>query len=85
MKTWFIYIIYCTDDTLYTGITTDVERRYIQHELQKGAKYFRGRKPKKIVYQESVPDRSAASKREIEIKKLSRASKFLLISSQNNL
>lgn len=85
MKTWFVYIIYCTDDTLYTGITTDVERRYIQHGLQQGAKYFRGRKPKKLVYQESVVDRSAASKREIEIKKLSRASKFLLISSQNNL
>jgi len=84
MKTWFVYIIYCSDDTLYTGITTDVERRYAQHALQQGAKYFRGRKPKKLVYQESGHDRSSASKREIEIKKLSRENKFLLISSSHN-
>jgi len=84
MKTWFVYIIYCSDETLYTGITTDVERRYAQHALQQGAKYFRGRKPKKLVYQESGHDRSSASKREMEIKKLSRKNKFLLISSSEN-
>jgi len=61
-----------------------VERRYAQHALQQGAKYFRGRKPKKLVYQESGHDRSSASKREIEIKKLSRENKFLLISSSHN-
>jgi len=84
LKNWFVYMIHCTDGSLYTGITTDVDRRYVEHELQKGAKYFRGRKPKQLVYQESVHDRSAASKREIQIKKLSRANKFQLIASQEN-
>lgn len=84
MKTWFVYIIHCTDDTLYTGITTDIERRYTQHALQQGAKYFRARKPKKLVYLESGHNRSTASKQEMEIKKLSRASKFQLIASQQN-
>ncbi len=82
MKTWFVYIIHCTDNSLYTGITTDVERRYKQHSLQLGAKYFRGRQPKKLVYQESGHNRSTASKREIEIKKLSRANKLQLIAKQ---
>jgi len=82
MKTWFVYIIHCTDDTLYTGITTDLERRYAQHASQQGAKYFRGRKPKTLLYQESGHDRSTASKREIEIKKMSRKNKFHLIESQ---
>jgi len=77
-------MIYCTDGSLYTGIATDVERRYIQHVEQKGAKYFRGRKPRELVYQESGHDRSSATKREMKIKKLSRADKFLLISSMDN-
>jgi len=82
VNSWFVYIIHCTDDTLYTGITTDIERRYTQHSSQQGAKYFRGRKPQKLVYQESGHNRSTASKREIEIKGLSRAEKFQLIGSQ---
>ncbi len=82
MKTWFVYIIHCTDDSLYTGITTDIERRYKQHGLQRGAKYFRGRQPKKLVYQENGHNRSSASKREIAIKKLSRANKLQLIATQ---
>ena len=77
-------MIHCTDGSLYTGISTDVERRYIEHADQKGAKYFRGRKPRELVYQESGHDRSTASKRESDIKKLSRADKFLLISSMDN-
>ncbi len=84
MKNWFVYIIHCTDDTLYTGITTDIERRYAQHALQQGAKYFRGRKPRKLVYLEGGHDRSTATKREIEIKKLSRENKFQLIASEEN-
>jgi putative endonuclease len=84
VKNWFVYIIHCSDETLYTGITTDIERRYNQHATQQGAKYFRGRKPRKLVYQESGHDRSTASKREIEIKGLSRADKFQLIASQRN-
>jgi len=82
MRTWFVYIIHCSDDSLYTGITTDLERRYKQHSQQQGAKYFRGRQPKELVYQESGHNRSTASKREIEIKKLSRANKLQLIASK---
>ena len=81
-ENWFVYIIHCSDDTLYTGISTDIERRYAQHASNQGAKYFRGRKPKKLVYQESGYNRSAATKRELEIKKLSRADKFQLIAAQ---
>jgi putative endonuclease len=69
---------------LYTGITTDLEKRYQQHIAQKGAKYFRGRQPKKLVYQESGHNRSSASKREIEIKKLLRSDKIQLILSKEN-
>lgn len=81
---WFVYIIHCTDGVLYTGITTDVQRRYKQHASLQGAKFFRGRKPQKLVYQESGHDRSSASKREIEIKKLTRMGKIQLILSINN-
>ncbi len=84
MNNWSVYIIHCSDDSLYTGISTDVEKRYQQHALLQGAKYFRGRKPKKLVYQENDHDRSSASKREIEIKKLKRSDKVLLILSAEN-
>ena len=85
MNNWSVYIIHCTDDSLYTGISTDVEKRYTQHTLQQqGAKYFRGRKPKQLVYMESGHDRSSATKREMEIKKLNRADKIQLISSLAN-
>ncbi|MCK5189981.1 MAG: GIY-YIG nuclease family protein [Methylococcales bacterium] len=78
-------MIHCTDDSLYTGISTDVEKRYTQHALQQqGAKYFRGRKPKQLVYMESGHDRSSATKREMEIKKLIRADKIQLILSFAN-
>ncbi len=79
MKNWFVYIIHCTDDSLYTGITTDIEKRYKQHATQKGAKYFRGRKPRQLVYIEGEHDRSSATKREIEIKKLTKKEKLKLI------
>ena len=84
MKNWSVYIIQCTDDSLYTGITIDVEKRYQQHLLQQGAKYFRARKPKKLVYLELEHDRPSASKREFAIKQLSRIDKFSLISSEQN-
>jgi putative endonuclease len=82
---WFVYMIYCSDTTLYTGITKDINRRYAQHATQKGAKYFRSREPSALVYQERGHDRSSASKREIEIKKLSRKHKIQLVLSENNL
>jgi putative endonuclease len=84
LKNWSVYIIQCSDESLYTGITTDVGKRYQQHALQQGAKYFRARKPKKLVYIEIEHDRSSASKREYEIKQLSRADKMILIDSNHN-
>ncbi len=82
MSDWFVYILRCADDSLYTGITTDVERRIKEHngEIAKaGAKCTRARRPVTLVYQESAADRSAASKREMAIKSLTRQQKLALI------
>ena len=78
-KTWYLYILRCGDGTLYTGITTDVEKRLAAHRAGKGAKYTRGRSPLELVYREELPDHSAALKREHEIKRLTRAEKEELI------
>jgi putative endonuclease len=78
---WQIYIILCSDNSLYTGITTDIERRLRQHESGRGAKYFRGRQPTELVYLENGHSRSSASKREAEIKRMTRTDKCLLVSS----
>ena len=75
---WIVYILLCSDNSLYTGITTDVERRVEQHAVGRGAKYFRGRKPKKLLYIEVGYNRGEATKREAEIKKMSRAEKLRL-------
>lgn len=77
-------MILCSDASLYTGITNDVERRWQQHASQRGAKYFRGRRPLELVYLESGHTRSSASKQEASIKKLQRADKQRLISSAKN-
>ena len=79
MMNWCVYMILCSDDSLYTGITTDLERRFKQHEEGRGAKYFRGRSPKQVVYLEQGLGRSSATRREIQIKALSRAEKLNLI------
>ena len=74
----YIYILRCADDTLYCGYTTDVARRVQEHNgevKQVGARYTRGRRPVHLVHQESFATRSAAQKREAEIKKLSRVHK----------
>lgn len=77
---YFIYIVECSDKTLYTGITVDIEKRIEEHNnSDKGAKYTRARRPVTLRYQESQADRSSATKREIEIKKLSRVKKMELI------
>ncbi len=76
---WYVYIILCSDDSLYTGITIDPERRFRQHAQGEGAKYFRARKPLRIVYLESGHTRSSAGRREAEIKSASRADKLQLI------
>ncbi len=83
---WQVYIIRATDNTLYTGITTDMDRRWQEHnDGRAGAKFFRGRKPERLVYQESAPDRSVATKREAAIKKLSRQRKLALIADYSEL
>jgi len=82
---WQVYIVLCTDDSLYTGISTDVERRLRQHDGQRrGARYFRGRRPERLVYLESGHTRSSASRREAAIKKLNRIQKYRLIASAMN-
>ncbi|MCD6526346.1 MAG: GIY-YIG nuclease family protein [Desulfuromonas sp.] len=81
---WQVYIIHCSDDSLYTGITTDVERRLAQHAVGTGAKYFRGRAPRRVVYLERGHDRSSASRREAQIKKLRPVDKRTLIVSPDN-
>ena len=79
-KDWWVYIVRCSDTSLYTGITTNLERRISEHnDSKKGAKYTRNRRPVDLVYSEALTDRSAASKREYEIKKLSRVDKLKLI------
>ena len=76
---WTVYIIRCSDGSLYTGITTDLERRVREHAgAGRGARYFNGRSPKEVVYRETGHDRSSASRREAVIKKLSREEKFRL-------
>jgi putative endonuclease len=77
---YFIYILECNDGTLYTGITTDVERRVDEHNnSDKGAKYTKLRRPVRLVYEEASENRSSASKREYAIKKLTRNEKLELI------
>lgn len=76
---WYIYIILCSDNSLYTGITTDPERRFREHADGSGAKYFRGRKPLRIVYLEGDHTRSSAGKRELQIKKMSHSDKTALV------
>ena len=84
-KTWYVYILRCRDDTLYTGITDDVERRLAAHNSGKGAKYTRSRRPVEVVYTEVCEDHSAALKREIAIKKLRREEKLHLLQQKKNL
>jgi putative endonuclease len=81
---WQVYIILCSDTTLYTGITNNLDRRLSRHSDQQGARYFRGRRPLRVVYLESGHTRSSASKREARIKKLSRRDKWRLIASGHN-
>ena len=76
---WYLYILRCKDNSLYTGITTDVEKRLEAHRTGKGAKYTRGRGPLELVYREECGDHSEALKREAEIKALPREEKLKLI------
>ena len=78
---WFVYILRCGDGTLYTGVTDDVQRRLAAHRAGKGAKYTRSRGPLELVYTQEQPDKSAALRREVQIKKLTRPQKEQLIRS----
>lgn len=79
---WYVYILRCADGTLYTGMTDDVEKRLKAHRAGKGAKYTRGRGPLELIYTEQLPDKSSALKREIAIKKLTRAQKLMLLNAE---
>ena len=79
MKQWYVYILRCCDDTLYTGSTDDVTRRVQVHNSGKGAKYTRCRTPVEVVYSEECESYSAALKREYAIKQLTRSQKLQLI------
>lgn len=79
-QSWFVYMLKCADTTLYTGVTTDVDRRLMEHNGKvAGAKYTRVRQPVELVYTELCTSRSAAQKREAEIKKLPRLDKLQLL------
>ncbi|MEI7849412.1 MAG: GIY-YIG nuclease family protein [Chloroflexota bacterium] len=79
---FFCYILKCSDGTFYTGWTTDPLRREKQHNAGTGSRYTRMRRPVKMMYVEEQPDRTSAMKREIAIKKMSRAAKSKLIGSR---
>jgi len=77
---WFVYMVRCSDGTLYTGITNDLEKRIRAHNSGKdGARYTRSRRPVKLVYSEEVESKSAASRLEYKIKKLPRLKKVQLV------
>ena len=80
-KTWLVYLLECTNNTLYCGVTNNIKKRLRQHngEIVGGARYTRANNPCELVYQENAKDRSSAQKRECEIKALSRNEKLLLI------
>ena len=78
---YLVYILRCGDGTLYTGCTNDLPRRLQAHQSGRGAKYTRSRLPVELVYQEAVPDRSAALRREAAIKRLDRRQKLALIAA----
>ncbi|MCV6606698.1 MAG: GIY-YIG nuclease family protein [Campylobacterales bacterium] len=83
-KPYFVYIVECSDKTYYTGITTDLARRVEEHNSSpKGAKYTSSRRPVKLIYSEKCQDKSHASKREYQIKKLSKNAKTALIEEKN--
>ena len=79
----FVYIVECADGSLYTGWAVDVEQRVKAHNAGRGARYTRQHGPVKLVYAEEQPDRVAAMKRELEIKRWPRARKLKLISAQS--
>jgi len=78
---WYVYILLCEDGSFYTGCTTDVARRFSQHQLGRGGHYTRSHKPLKVIYQQPLETQSLALKREAEIKSWSKAQKTQLVES----
>ena len=78
---WHLYIVRCKGDKLYTGITTDISRRFAEHQAGKGAKFLRGKAPLELVYQQTIGSHSDALKEELRIKSLSKRDKEKLIQS----
>ena len=79
-SSWWVYILKCADNSLYTGVTTDLERRLNEHNHETiGAKYTKARRPVELIYREPCENRSLACKRESAIKKLSRQQKLSLV------
>jgi putative endonuclease len=76
---WVCYLLRCADDTLYCGITNDLTKRLAAHNAGDGAKYTRGRLPVRLVYEEACEDKSAALKREMQIKRMPRRAKEALL------
>jgi putative endonuclease len=79
MKKWLVYILLCGDNTLYTGVTVDIEKRISAHNKGNGAKYTRARLPVSLVWSENAESEGSAKRREAEIKKLTRRQKLKLI------
>ena len=85
-NTWTIYFLRCNDNSLYTGITTDIKRRLHQHNNTKlGAKYTRARRPVVLVYSETAVDKSTASKREYQLRTLTKKQKEKLVLAYTRL
>jgi len=78
---WFVYVVRCADRTLYTGVTTDTDKRIAEHNAGQGARYTRSRRPVELVYVETAADRGAALRRESEIKRLTAAGKRELVAA----
>ena len=77
---WYVYMVQCADDSLYTGVTTDVDRRIREHnESTRGARYTRSRRPVSLVWQERLTDRAAACRREYEVRQFDRRKKLSLL------
>ncbi len=85
MSVWFLYLIRCRDNSLYTGIAVDVARRFAAHQNGSGAKYLRGRGPLELVFQKKIGSRSLATAVEIKVKKLSKVKKEDLIKSKTQI
>lgn len=82
---WQLYMVRCVDGSLYTGIATDVARRFAEHQAGRGAKYLRGRGPLQLVYQQPAGDRSRALRLELAVKRLSKEEKEALIRGQRTI